>query len=274
MHRTSRCTPSDFQICGSPANVCHVWVRGWAVLLELREERTQRSFPTPCAPPTADIRAIQASHWSCDRRGTEHTRSGPRWSTYRSTANGHRSPAQRFRRRKWKSMWPSLCGENKEPAAFLLFFGRNPTGKAGQQARVRLPCKARQAYSCLWSGETPEWRWGARWGRSSRILRPRDLWDLGTPPKLCRGRSLSFGPLSLVVSASGPADATFMIKERAAHPRFSPVFCPPSISASRISRARWQSTFTPPPPLFRCPLRAPARNVLARMQACHHRLHP
>ena len=48
-----------------------------------------------------------------------------------------------------------------------------------------------------------------------------------------------------------------MIKERAAHARFSRRYCPPFMPASRISRTRWRSTFTPPPPPCRCP---PARS--------------
>ena len=119
----------------------------------------------------------------------------------------------------------------------------------------------------------PRWRWGTQWGWSSWILRLWNLQDLVTPLKLCQRRSANFGPLSLIVSASGHADATFMIKERAAHVQFSPVFCPPSISTSRISRMCWQSTFMPLLPPFWCPQCTPARKVLMRTQTCHHRLH-
>ena len=110
----------------------------------------------------------------------------------------------------------------------------------------------------------------------ARAARPSDRGAVGTwrRPKLYQRRSSNFGPLPLIVSASGPTGATSVIKKRAAQERSSQIFCPPSIPASRISRARWRSSFTPPPPLFRCPLRALAGRVLARTQARHHRLHP
>ena len=96
-------------------------------------------------------------------------------------------------------------------------------------------------------------------GEAGSSDRARDHRDLEAPPKLRQRRSSNFGPLSLVVNASVPAGATSAIKVCAAQAQCCPTFCQPSIPASGISRARWRSTFTPPPPLFRCPLRALAK---------------
>ena len=91
-----------------------------------------------------------------------------------------------------------------------------------------------------------------------------------SPPKPCRGRSSNFGPPSLVVSVSGPADATFMIKQL-----LLPLLCcPPSMPASAMSKPHWPSSFTPPLPLFRHHLRDPARSTLVRKQVRHRRLRP
>ena len=97
---------------------------------------------------------------------------------------------------------------------------------------------------------------------------------LEAPPKLCQRRPSKFGPLSLVVNASGVAGASSVLKPRAARARFSPRSCTPSMLASRFSRRRWPSSSTPPPPPSRCPLRALPGNVIVRMRRRYRRQHP
>ena len=115
---------------------------------------------------------------------------------------------------------------------------------------------------------------GARSGRSSRILRPRNFRDIEAPPKQCQRRSANFGTCSLAVSVSGDADASSAFMLRAAHARFPTIPLPPSIPASESLRRRWPSSSTPPPPPFRCPLRALPENVIVRMRRRYRRQHP
>ena len=71
-------------------------------------------------------------------------------------------------------------------------------------------------------GFFPIWRMGARSGRSSRILRPRNFRDIEAPPKQYHTICAKFGPIYPVVHGSGHADATSVPRSLAPCNRLSP----------------------------------------------------
>ena len=103
---------------------------------------SQRSSPTALAPATARIRASQAGHWPCARRGRDPAQSQSHRRSRRcvrgSAAIAECPPFSCFRSGERHVDVFLFCGEKQEPkmAPFHFWHKNNPKSKSG--------------FSCLW----------------------------------------------------------------------------------------------------------------------------